>query len=388
MRVGLLVENAAPFVTEEVAALRAAGVRVRVASVFRPHPRARWETHFGGPVLYPRRGARAWARTAWRGGRSHAARLLPLARRARREGAPLRLVLLAAELARRVRREGWTHVHGSFATYPAWTAWAAARLAGIAFSFTGHAYDVQRPRPWLGRLVSEAAFVRAISRETAARLHAAAPSADARHRIRVSHLGVDVERFVPGADPPQTTPELLAVARLGPTKGLHVLVEAVARLHAGGRRVSLRLLGDGPERPALERRIAHHGLRGWVHVDGHASREDVARRLRRATLFVLPCTILEGGRHDGLPVALLEAMAAGCTVVTTPVGGIPDAVTDGRTGRLVAPGDPDALAGCLAELLAAPEARARLGRAARAEARRRFRLEAAAERLARWMDAS
>lgn len=385
MKVAVLVENACSFVAEEVGALRQAGLDVRVAAVFRPDPAPRWEAAYGGPVLYPGRGRAAWLRSAWQDLRVHPARLLPILRRAAREGAPGRLVLLAAHLAQRARVEGWQHLHGSFATFPAWTAWAAARLAGLPFSFTGHAYDVQLPRPWLPRLVAEAAFVRAISRETSARLRAAAGE-EAAQRIRVSHLGVDVDCFAPAAEPEADPPEIVCVARLVAKKGIPDLLEAAAQLAARRQRFRVRLLGGGPLEPLLRRRVRALGLRDHVQFEGEVGRQQVAHALGRAALFVLPCVTVDGGRcHDGLPVALLEAMAAARPVVTTAVGGIGEAVAHGRTGWLVPPGRPDALAGALAALLDDPARRRALGTRARREVERRFRLDAAAARLARWM---
>ena len=384
MRLGLLVENDAPFVFDEVHALRALGASVSVASVFRPAPR--WSGAFGGPVLYPSRGLAAWARTAWPAAAAPS-RAAGLLRAARREGAPLRLTALAAGLARRARREGWHHVHGSFATYPAWTAWAVAELAGIPFSFTGHAYDVQAPRPWLGRLAAEAAFVRAISEDAAQRIRRAVP-AGAAERVRVGRLGVDLERFRPGPALRREPPEIVCVAQLGPTKGLAVLIDAVGRLVRAGRAVALTVLGEGPLRATLEAQVQALGLRRVVRLAGTASREEVRRTLARATLFALPCVVVGAGRHDGLPVALLEAMATGLAVVTTPVGGIPEVVRDGVTGRLVTPGDAEALARALAELLDDPAGRVRLGTAARMQMAADFSRERAAARLLAWLRAA
>jgi len=388
MRVGLLVECAAPFVCDEVAALRRAGIEVELAAAFRPG--LGWSEAFGGEVGYPRPGRFAWAARALRDGLAGGSRLASVMQCAAREGAPPRLVALAANLARRAQREDWRHVHASFATYPAWLAWATGHLARLPFSFTAHAYDVQQPRPWLPRIAREAAFVRAISLETATRVRATAGLAA---RVRVGHLGVDVERFCPGDHTPADPPEILAVARLGPTKGIEVLIQAARSLASGswvrdaraaGFRV--RILGDGPLREACASRVRALGLDEAVCFDGAVTPTQVASALRRATIFALPCVrTLGGARHDGLPVALLEAMASGLPVVSTPVGGIPEAIVHGETGILVPPGDAHGLAASLAMLLNDGALRQRLGAAARARVLREFRSDTAAARLATWM---
>jgi glycosyltransferase involved in cell wall biosynthesis len=389
-KVGVLVENDASFVFEEVAALRRLGLDVAVASVFRPASGQRWEQAFGGPVLYPRAGLAGWAVRAARDGAAAPMRVARVGRLGRAEGVPLRLVALAAGLARRARSEGWRHVHGSFAGFPAWTAWAVGDLAGIPFSFTGHAYDVQRPRPWVGRLLAECAFARAISLETAWRLRALSPHPEHRDRVRLGYLGVDVERLraISLRPAPGAPPEILAVARLVPKKGLAVLLDAAAELARTGREFRVRVLGDGPLRPVLAARVHELGLTGRVTLEGEASRAGVAEALGRAAVFALPCVVSDGTDHDGIPVALLEAMAAGLPVVCTPVGGIPEAVAPGRNGLLVREGDPWSLARVLADLLDDPALRAGLGAAARETVEQRFRLEDAAGRLAAWIGES
>jgi len=362
MKLAMLVENDSPFVFEEVAALREAGIQVEVASVFRPVPASRWERHYGSRVDYPARGWSGWATRSLRDVLATPLEIAAVARTARQEGAPLRLVALAAGLARRARAEGWQHLHGSFATFPAWTAWAVARLAALQFSFTGHAYDLQEPRPWLPRLMGEASFVRAISGEAASRLRSVGPRPGT--RVEVGYLGVDVDRFRPARTRSEGPPSVVSVARLGPTKGLEILIDAAAELARSGRSFQVRILGDGPLRADLEARVDALGIGERVRFEGEVSREKVARTLAGATLFALPCVVVDGRRHDGLPVAILEAMAAALPVVTTPVGGIPEAIVSGENGRLVPPGDSSALQRTLAELLDDQALRRGLGSAA------------------------
>jgi glycosyltransferase involved in cell wall biosynthesis len=165
-----------------------------------------------------------------------------------------------------------------------------------------------------------------------------------------------------GLDLPPDAPVIGAVCRLDPLKGLNFLLQALARL-AG---VWLVVVGDGPERDRLVALTVELGLAGRVCWAGQ--RRDVSRLLSAFDLFVQPSL------HEGLPNAVLEAMAAGLPVVATAVGGTPEAVVDGVTGLLVPPADVEALAQALAGLLADPERRQRLGRAGRQRVAEHFSL--------------
>jgi glycosyltransferase involved in cell wall biosynthesis len=157
---------------------------------------------------------------------------------------------------------------------------------------------------------------------------------------------------------------LLSVGRLRAPKDFLTLVRAVALLEPGS--VRLRIAGDGPDRAALAGEIEHLGLGEMVELLG--TRTDVAELLAAAHVFVL------SSDSEGLPMSVLEAMAAGVPVVATAVGGIPELVADGETGRLVPPRDPAALAAALAAVSADPELRERMGDDGRARAEREFSL--------------
>jgi glycosyltransferase involved in cell wall biosynthesis len=138
--------------------------------------------------------------------------------------------------------------------------------------------------------------------------------------------------------------------------------------------VRLELAGEG-DADALARRARELGIAERVLVRGWCAPEERARMLARATLFVLPSHV------EGLPMSLLEAMAAGCAVVATRVGGIPDVVQDGANGMLVGARDPGGLAEAIARLLADPALAAKLGHAARATVARGHSPEAALRKL-------
>lgn len=184
---------------------------------------------------------------------------------------------------------------------------------------------------------------------------------------RVEHIynGVDVHRFAApaaqGAGEGESPFVIGTVGRLTPVKDQATLVAAFQRLRdlAPDRFPQARLviLGDGPKRAELQAALDGAGLAGQAWLPG--SRADVDEQLQRLDLFVLPSLA------EGIPVTVLEAMAAGVPVVATRVGGIPELVDDGVTGTLVPPGDTEALAKALRGYLEAPERGRREGAAGR-----------------------
>ncbi len=149
---------------------------------------------------------------------------------------------------------------------------------------------------------------------------------------------------------------------------MYDLLEAVARVAPEFPDLRVALAGDGEVRE-VEDRARALGIKDHIHVMGWVSDEAKERLLREAAVYVLP------SYNEGLPMSVLEAMAVGLPVVSTAIAGIPDAVTDGVEGRLVTPGDVDALAGALFELLGCAETRRRMGLAAREKVRRTFSAE-------------
>jgi glycosyltransferase involved in cell wall biosynthesis len=198
-------------------------------------------------------------------------------------------------------------------------------------------------------------------------------------RVRVVHDGIDLTAWQ-GAAPADLSAlgvvagdrVCLTVARLHPQKAVHDLVAAAAQL-GDLESVHFVVVGDGPDRAALDGAVSRARIGGRVHLLGH--RDDVASLLARADLFVLPL------RFEGLPSAVIEAMAAGRPVVATSVGGVPELVEQGVSGWLVPPSAPTALAAALRTALASDLAAA--GAAARRRAEDRFSAPVMTARFAR-----
>ena len=141
-------------------------------------------------------------------------------------------------------------------------------------------------------------------------------------------------------------PVLVSIGRFSPEKGHADLVDALAMVAAGGRRISAVFAGDGPSRAELAARIQAAGLEDWIHLPGYA--QHPARLLQEADLMVLP------SHTEGLPNAALEAFAMEVPVLATRVGGTPEVVADGVNGRLVPAHSPEGLAAGIVSFLDDP----------------------------------
>lgn len=144
-------------------------------------------------------------------------------------------------------------------------------------------------------------------------------------------------------------------------KGVALLIDAFARIRAAHPAAHLTLVGDGPERAALEARAAALGLGQAVTFTGYLGQAEVAAQLDASDVFVLPSFA------EGVPVVLMEAMASRRPVIGPRVAGVPELVEDGVSGYVVPPGDPETLFDRIATLLADPALRGRMGDAGRAK---------------------
>jgi glycosyltransferase involved in cell wall biosynthesis len=165
---------------------------------------------------------------------------------------------------------------------------------------------------------------------------------------------------------------LLFVGRLRLRKGVEVLLHALARLAREGVDLRLKVAGDGEHRGAVERTVAELGLGEQVELLGRCDAGRIAALLGGARALAVPSI------YEGMPLVVLEAMAAGLPVVASRVAGIPEVVVDGETGWLVPPEEPAALAAALAALLADPAEAARRGAAGRRRVEERYRPETVA----------
>ena len=281
-----------------------------------------------------------------------------------------------------MEKQGIQHVHGHFAYHAAVAGVIVHRLTGIPFSFTARGSDVQADGHMLKEKVEAADFVISVSKynkEIILRKCGHAVAA----KIHVIHGGVDVERLSPRPEgEPKKRLRILSVARFEEVKGHPYLVEACRILKERGVPFECSLIGDGPLLPQIVKQIKESDLCNEVLLLGALPYDEVVEQFSRADVVVLATAPTASGKREGSPTVLMEAMACGLAVVSCCAGGIPDLVSDGQTGILVAPRDAVALADALQRLGGDPALRQRLGRAGREKCMREFNLKISTARRA------
>ncbi|MDQ4040195.1 MAG: glycosyltransferase [Actinomycetota bacterium] len=275
------------------------------------------------------------------------------------------------ELAALFRRERAVAVHlnsskvGLLGRVAAWMARVPVRIFTVhGWAFAAHhgraatAYRLaeRAARPFGTVVICPAQDIR--------RMGIRARTCDERHSVVIANA-VDAAA-VPLAAPDTGTPTIVSVGRLHEPKDFVTLARALRAVPRGQFRADI--VGDGPDRPAVEAELRAGGLDDVVELVGE--RADVPERLAGAAVFVL------SSRSECMPISVLEAMAAGLPVVASAVGGLPEMVVDGETGVLVPPGDPEALGRALARLVADPQERRRMGAAGRRRVEEHFDLPA------------
>jgi glycosyltransferase involved in cell wall biosynthesis len=367
------------FIQREVAALRAIGIdvdtvairRAAAGEVLSQADRAEARTTYAILPVTLRRlaGAHLGALLRYpRAYRTTLARALKLAPRGLR-GRLWQMFYFgeAVVLWDHARRRRVGHLHAHFANVGSDVALLAARLGAAAgrgprsWSMTMHGstefYDVREHR--LPEKVADAAFVACISDFTRSQLMLSADPADW-GKLELVRCGVDPEAFAPPARDGDRPPlRVLTVSRLVPGKGFALLLDALADAVGRGHDVVLAVVGDGPDGDALRARARRLGIVERVRWLGAVGQDEIRGHYAQADVFCLPSFA------EGVPVVLMEAMAAELAVVATRIAGIPELVADGESGLLVTPARADELADALARLAADPQLRRRLGRAGR-----------------------
>lgn len=300
----------------------------------------------------------------------------------------LQAVALADEL---ISAGDVRHLHAHFAHGTTTITWLAATITGLPFSFTGHAKDIYtedlNPAGLLRRKMDAAGFV--VTCTETNRRHLQSLGSRTPVHLVYHGLNADFERLVSAGADRAPTPRirLLAVGRLVRKKGLDTFVDACELLRDGGLDFEAVIAGEsGDHELEVRRRVLQAGLADQLTFLGPLTQDALYEQYQRATVFALPCRVLDDGDRDGIPNVLMEAMACGVPVVTTYVSGIGELVHHEDNGLVVPPDDPSQLAAAIRRLADHPVLASRLGEAGRSTVSTEFDAGVMAARMAALVD--
>jgi len=252
-------------------------------------------------------------------------------------------------LAAVARRDGIELLHSPWANGPCTAVWVASQLTGMPFAFTGRAGDIYPPDGLLREKLEACLFVRT---NTAANVRYLASYVPAGHEDKV--VLVYNALTLPKEPPARATPEppyrILAVGRFARTKGFAYLMTAMARLKREAFPCHLTLVGDGWLRVPLRKLRARLQLEDCVSMPGFLPHDKMLALLESQHMLVAPCVVTATGDRDGIPNVIIEALSQGMPVVATNVSGIGEIVLHNKTGMLIEPHDPRALADAIRTL--------------------------------------
>lgn len=379
------------FIAQELLGLEQRGCALDIHSLREPYDPATHPIHdeIAAPLNYlpeylwraPLRLLRAW----WQ------ARKLPgykAARQAfredyRRDRTPNRIrrfgqaCVLACDL-----RPDTGMIYAHFLHTPASVARYAAKIRDLPFAVSAHAKDIWTTPDWeKAEKIHDAVWLTTCTAYGADHLRELV-GADA-GKVLLQYHGLDFTRFAPAEVPAEHNGpvRIASVGRLVEKKGYDDLLDALARL-PGDLDWRLNHIGGGALETEMAARAERLGLSDRITWQGRKPQSDVKDLLAGADIFVLASKIAGDGDRDGLPNVLMEAQAMGVACISTAVSAIPELIADGETGRLVPPGDPEALANAIADLARDSALRKTLAAAGSQRVREAFDMNAGIDAIA------
>jgi glycosyltransferase involved in cell wall biosynthesis len=282
--------------------------------------------------------------------------------------------------AGKCRHFGAEHIHVHFASRSLSLGLMIGTLTNLPVSCSVHAFDIFTRSPGsLTMRLPKCKFIASISQFNVKYLRSICGNSitDLCHIV---HCGIDAEKFRSVSR--QSEPgRIICVCRLSPKKGLDIAIRACVKLRDNNVKFLFEIAGDGPQRLALEELIEKLNLADHVKLLGARPNDQLTELFSRASVFLMPCVKTPDGDMDGIPVAMMEAMACEVPVVSTAISGIPELVEDGVTGRLAPEKDVDALVQILQELLEDMDKIEQFGKASRERVLADFCISENAEKL-------
>jgi colanic acid/amylovoran biosynthesis glycosyltransferase len=376
------------FIDREIRALLLRGVHVRVVSVRRPRTKlspdqeqlqgitsyllpASWSQFVAGHLRFALKKPAIYFGT-----------LFELLMSAHPDfTARLKTILHFAEgvyAAERIRPEICNHIHAHFVDRASIMAFVAGRLLNVPYSVTAHANDIYVKPVLLDLKLSQASFVTTCTDYNRRHLE---QEYKLNGKLYCFYHGLELETYHPQIRTSSEIAMITAVGQLKEKKGFSYLLEACQILKNQGYDFHCQIIGEGPLRSALEQQIRDLSLGSNLTLCGALPHESVINELKSSTMFVLPCVTGSDGDRDGIPNAILEAMAMQLPVVSTSHSGIPEVITDGMNGLLVPPADAKSLARAMARLIDEPVLRGQMGERGRQIVSEKFDAKYNAERL-------
>lgn len=281
----------------------------------------------------------------------------------------------AGILASEMRRSNADHLHTHFANSGCTVAMIASQMSGTPFSFTMHGptdfFAVDHFS--IPEKIARASFVACISHFCRSQMMLFSDQADW-EKLKIVRCGIEPEKYVNSEKKSGNT--ILFVGRMAGVKGVPLLLNAVKELSKTNDAIVLQLVGDGPERKALEAKSTEMGIEKIVSFLGYQTQDEVADLMKKADIFALPSF------SEGLPVVLMEALASSTPVITTKIAGVAELVEDQVNGLLIDAGDQDGLNYALQTLLNDKAGRQKMGAKGRGVVGAKFNAATEGKRIA------
>lgn len=276
-----------------------------------------------------------------------------------------------------IQKQNTKHIHAHFGAGGAHMAMIISELIGIPFSFTTHAFDIfsnDVDYTLLREKLEKARWVRCTyqyNKDFFLKLYNNIPQ----NKYHIIHLAVNTKRYEHVIKRTHENFNILSVSNLVEKKGIEFLVKACRILKGRGHKFIYTLIGDGPERERLDDMVNTFGLEDTIIMKGNLPNNDLVKHFEITDVFALPCIVAHNGDMDGIPTALMEAMAAGVPTISTRVSGIPELIQDMETGLLVNEKNEFELAEAIEKIMHNPSLAERLAKQGREKVRRDFNIE-------------